>query len=82
MNFHVSSTGAEVDKGASWIHDAHSGHPIKQLANKFNLQTFATDYDGRQSLYNENGRDVFFTSQSKLGEVNEVLHVNNLAYSG
>ena len=32
-----------MDKGASWIHGARPGHPIKQLADKFNLTTFATD---------------------------------------
>ena len=47
-----------MDKGASWIHDASAGHPIKELADKFNLQTKATDDENRNEVYDSDGNEL------------------------
>ena len=48
-----------MDKGASWIHGADPGHPIKELADKFNLTTFAT-HGVLES--------TFYTNRTEVGE--------------
>ncbi len=49
--------GVEVDLGASWIHGARPGHPIKDLADKFGLDTVEMRWD-HKSVFRSDGRPV------------------------
>ena len=58
-----------MDKGASWIHDASPEHPIKELADKFNLQTKATDDENRDAVYDSDGNELPSSVWLNIGQV-------------
>ena len=59
-----------MDKGASWIHDASAGHPIKELADKFNLQTTATDEENGDAVYDSDGNELPSSVWVNIQQVN------------
>ena len=63
----MNKLGAEVDKGASWIHGANPSHVIKKLADDFNLTTFATSAES-EGIYLQ-GDDIADASYTKFIEV-------------
>ncbi len=74
--------GVPVDLGASWIHGTEN-NPIYGLAQKSNLQTFATD-DNSTVLYDKNGKlvaDSFADRQEAI--YNQIIkELNDLRYAG